>query len=156
MRSGKGNMKRIIRNNVFETNSSAQHTLCISSDGLEPSKLPVDKDGYIVIDFGYFPNYDEGIITFDQATKLSYIATECYYLNHWDTHIEDSYAWQNICKAICKYTGAPGVCLLHKTEPELNHQAMPEYELKFCDYWNEDSIINFVFNKFVGINMSHD
>ena len=156
MRSGKKKMKRTIRNNVFETNSSAQHTLCISSDGLEPSKLPVDKDGYIVIDFGYFPEYDEGITTFDQATKLSYIATECYYLNNWDTHIEDSYAWQNICKAICKYTGAPRVCLLHKTEPELNHQAMPEYELKFCDYWDEDSIINFVFNKFVGINMSHD
>ena len=149
-------MKRVIRKGTWESNSSAVHTLAISFDGLEPSKLPVDINGNILIDFGSFPEYDEGITTFDQATKLSYIATECYYLNHWDTDIEDFYVWQNICEAICKYTGAPGVCLLHKTKPELNHQAVPEYELKFCDYWNEDSIISFVFNKSVGIKMSHD
>ena len=156
MRSGKKKMKITIRNNVFETNSSAQHTLCISADGLEPSKLPVDEDGYIVIDFGYFPNYDEELTTFDQETKLSYIATECYYLNHWNENIEEHYIWNNVCDAVCSYSGAKGIRIRHQVDPELNHQEIPEYELKFCDAWRENSVNNFIFNKYVGIEMSHD
>ena len=147
---------RVIRKGVFETNSSAVHSLCIDKSGLEPSKLPVDEDGYIITDFGDFGKYDMGITTFDQATKLSYLATECFYTNHYNENIEESYQWNSICEAICEYTGAPGVKLLHQTEPELNHQVMPEYEPKFCDYWQEDSVINFIFNKNVGIKMSHD
>ena len=149
-------MKRVIRNNVFETNSSAVHSLCISKDGLEPSNLPVDEDGYILIDFGSFGEYDMGITTYDQAMKLSYLATECYYLNHWGIDIEESYCWKYICEAVCKYTGAKGIKVLGKVEPEINHQAQPEYDLKFCNEYDEDSVINFVFNKYIGIKMSHD
>lgn len=149
-------MKRVIRYGVFESNSSAVHSLTISKDGLEISKLIMDKDGYILTDFGDFGDYDMGITSFDQAMKLSYIATECYYLNHWDDDIEDSYVWRNICDAICKYTGARGVRVLHKTEPSMNHQAVPEYDPKFCDPWDSESVINFIFNKYVGIKMSHD
>lgn len=149
-------MKETMRKNVWETNSSAVHTLVICEDGLEPSNLPVDADGYIVTDFGDFGDYDEGITTFDQATKLSYLATECYYLNHYDIHIEDSYVWGDIVDAVCKYTGAKGIKLLHQTEPSLNHQVIPEYDLKFCNCWVESSVINFVFNKWIGIEMSHD
>ena len=149
-------MKKTIRNSVFETNSSAVHSLVYAKDGLEPSSLTVDKDGYIVTDFGDFGDYNMGITTFDQATKLSYLATECYYTNHYDEDIEDSHQWRDICDAICEYTGAKGIKLLHKTEPSLNHQVVPGYEPKFCDYWAEDSVLNFVFNKYVGIEMSHD
>lgn len=145
-----------IRNDVHETNSSAVHSLVYAPTGLEPSHLPVDEEGYIIADFGDFGKYDMGITAFDQETKLSYLATECYYLNHYDTNIEESYVWEHICEAICNYTGAPGVKVLHKTEPEINHQAVPEYNLKFCDYWSEDSVVNFLFNKYVGIEMSHD
>lgn len=147
-------MKKL-RKQVFETPSSAVHSLAISREGLEPCKLPMDGT-YIVTDFGDFGAYDVGITAFDQATKLSYLATECYYLNHWDKNIEESYIWKNICDAICEYSGASGVELLHKTEPEINHQAIPEYDLKFCNAYDEDSIINFIFNRFVGIEMSHD
>ena len=149
-------MKDSVRKNVWETNSSAVHTLVVAKDGLEPSKLPVDEDGYILTDFGDFGDYDMGLTTFDQSTKLSYLATECYYLNHYDTHIEDSYVWGDIVDAVCEYTGTKGIKLLHQTEPSLNHQVLPEYELKFCDYWVEESVINFVFNKWIGIEMSHD
>lgn len=149
-------MRKIIRANVFETNSSAVHSLVIAKEGLEPSKLPVDEDGYIITDFGDFGDYDVGITTFDQAVKLSYLATECYYLNHYGTHIEDNYNWNNICDAICEYTGAKGVKLLHKTEPSLNHQEVPEYDFHFCNPWVPESVNNFIFNKYVGIEMSHD
>ena len=149
-------MNRVLRRQVFETNSSAVHTLAIARDGLEQSNLSVDKDGYIVICFGSFPEWDMGITTFDQATKLSYIATECYYLNGGDKNIEEYYEWQCVCEAICKYTGAKGVRLLREIEPELNHQEQPYYNLHFCNAYDEDSVINFIFNKYVGIKMSHD
>ena len=150
-------MKKTIRYKCFESNSSSVHSLVVSDIGLKPSNLPVDSDGYIITDFGDFGDYDMGITAFDQATKLSYLATECYYINHWNENIEDSYAWKNICEAICDYTGANGVKLLHKTEPAINHQAIPEYgDLKFCSYWDEDSVNNFIFNELIGIKMSHD
>ena len=149
-------MKTTIRINVFETNSSAVHSLSISHNGLEPSNLPVDKDGYIVTDFGDFGDYDKGITAYDQVTKLSYLATECFYLNHWDKDLDDNWQWQHIHDAIQEYTGTKGVKILGKVEPSLNHQVQPEYEPKFCDPWDYDSVINFVFNKYVGIKMSHD
>lgn len=148
-------MKRLQRTNVWETNSSAVHALAIDKSGLEPCKLPM-KDGYIITDFGDFGAYSLNKICFDQETKLSYLATECYYLNKWDDTVEDSYIWENIEDAICKYTGAKGIHILHKVEPEINHQEVPEYELHFCSQYDEDSIINFVFNKYVGINFTHD
>ena len=150
-------MKRVIRKGTWESASSSVHTLVISEEGLEPSKLPVDKDGYIITDFGSFGEWDEGITTFDQDVKLSYIATECYYINHWETNIEDCWVWKSVCEAVCEYTGAPGVKLLNEREPELNHQVQPEYgELKFCDSWDTESIKGFIFNRFAGIKMSHD
>ncbi len=146
----------VMRKGVWETNSSAVHTLCYSNDGLEPSHLPTDKDGYIVIDFAAFPEHSENLTTFDQNTKLSYLATECYYLNHWDEHIDNFYIWEHVRKAVCEYTGARGIRIEGCITPELNHQVIPEYELKFCDAYDEDSIINFIFNKNVGIKMYHD
>lgn len=147
---------KVMRDKVFETNSSAVHSLAIAKEGLEPSYLNVDKDGYIVTDFGDFGDYDMGITTFDQNVKLSYLATECYYLNHYNENIEESYTWNDICDAICEYTGAPGVRVLHNTEPSINHQAIPEYETKFCNPWDCESVNNFIFNGFVGIDMTHD
>lgn len=149
-------MKETMRKNVWETNSSAVHSLVVCKDGLEPSHLPVDANGYILTDFGSFGEYNMGLTTYDQATKLSYLATECYYLNHWDKELDEYYGWRDICDAICEYSGAKGVKVLNKVEPELNHQAQPEYDCKFCNPWNEDSVINFIFNKYVGIEMSHD
>ena len=149
-------MKKRIRKSVFETASSAVHSLVINIGGLCKSELPTDKDGYIITDFGEFGDYDMGETIWSQKDKLSYLATECYYLNRWDTEIENSYPWECICDAICEYTGAKGIKLLHKNEPSLNHQVQPEYSPKFCDYYNETSVINFIFNKYVGVEMSHD
>lgn len=149
-------MKKVIRKSVFETNSSAVHSLVICRDGLEQSNLPVDEKGYILTDFGNFGDYDMHMVTFDQAAKLSYLATECYYINSWDKNIEDSDVWENICEAICDYTGASGIKIIGNVEPSLNHQVQPEYDLKFCNAYDDASIVNFVFNKYVGIKMTHD
>ena len=147
---------RVQRNNIWETNSSAVHALAIDKSGLEPSKLPIDKDGYIITDFGNFGAYSLDKVCFDQETKLSYLATECYYLGRWDDQIEDNYTWKYIVEAICDYTGARGIRVLKNVQPEINHQEIPEYNLHFCNAYDEDSIVNFVFNKYVGINFTHD
>lgn len=147
-------MKETIRLFVFETNSSAVHSIAVAGE-LEPNKMPM-KNGYIMINFGNYGDYDEGRTIFSQSEKLSYLATECYYLNHWDEDLSDFYTWRNISDAVCKYTGAKGICIVGDTEPELNYQAIPEYDLKFCNDWDEDSVINFIFNPNVGIKMSHD
>lgn len=149
-------MKKVKRSGVFETNSSAVHSLTVTSDGLEPSKLPMDEDGYIIAKFGNFGEYDEGITTYDQEVKLSYVLTELYYLNNWDRNLEDNYQYQCFRDAICKYSGAKGIRIREFPDPELNHQVIPEYEPKFCDCYYEESVINFIFNKYVGIKMSHD
>ncbi len=149
-------MKRVIRSNIWETNSSAVHSLVIAKEGLEKSYLPIDKDGYIVTDFGDFGDYNVGIETFDQRVKLSYLLTELYYLNHWDVDLSDFYQYQCLEECLCAYTGAKGIRIMKKVEPSLNHQVIPEYEPKFCSCYDDDSIINFIFNKYAGINMSHD
>ena len=149
-------MKKVIRKNIWETNSSAVHSLTFAKDGLEKSTLPMDRNGYILADFGDFGDYDVGITTFDQATKLSYVLTELYYLNKWDERLEDSYQYKDLCENICEYTGAKGIKILNKVQPSLNHQVIPEYEPKFCSCYDYDSVINFIFNKYVGVDMSHD
>lgn len=149
-------MKKAIRNNVFETNSSAVHSLAVHSEGLTGSNLPVDSDGYIIADFGNYGDYNMGITIYGQAEKLAYLATESYYLYGWDTDIEEYNNWNMICKAICKHAHAAGIRLQHKVEPELNHQEVPNYTYHFIDPWDECSIIDFVFNKYIGVRMSHD
>lgn len=149
-------MKKVKRNYVWETASSAVHSLVIAKEGLEKSYLPIDEDGYIVTDFGDFGDYDVGIETFDQRVKLSYLLTELYYLNHWDEDLSDFYQYQCLEECLCEYTGAKGIRIMKKVEPSFNHQVIPEYETKFCSCYDDESIINFIFNKYAGINMSHD
>jgi len=142
-----------IRRNVFETNSSAVHSLVISDEGMEPSNLPMDDDGYILVKFGSFGK-DRRIFT-SQEDKLSYLITQCYYLNHWDEDIYDNYHFRNVEDAICEYTGAKGIKIIGG-EPEIDHQELPEYELKFVDEYNPSSIQSFVFNKYVALETRCD
>ncbi len=146
-------MKIVNRENVFETNSSAVHTLAVSNDGLEHSNLPVDKDGYISVEFGEFGK--SGFFD-SQIDKLSYLITQCYYLNGWDLNIDrDNYHFRNIEEAICEYTGAKGIKIVGG-EPSIDHQAMPEYELNLVDEWVPKSIQSFVFNKYIALSCGCD
>ncbi len=148
-------MKSTIRNEVFETASSAVHSLSISHTGIESSKLPINKDGYILADFGQFGK--ERRYYSSQSEKLSYLLTECYYLNHYDVNIEESYLFKEIEEAICEYTGAKGIFVRKQIEPEIDHQEIPAYnDLHFCNAYDHDDVINFVFNKYVSIKTDCD
>ena len=148
-------MKINVRNKTFETNSSSVHTLVISAEGLEPSNLPINKEGYIEATYGKFGK--DGEIYDGQANKLSYLLTQCYYLGGWEYQLdrESNYHFRYVEEAICDYTGAKGI-LIVGGEPEIDHQSHPEYELRFVNEWYKKSIQNFVFNKYIALSCDCD
>lgn len=150
-------MTKIIRKRIWETNSSATHALIYDSSGMESNKLPMDKDGYILTDFGDF-GYGAGEF-WTQEEKLSYLVTNCYYLGGWDEDItaEDNYHFRHIEEAVCDYTGATGIRITRKNKDwGIDHQIQPEYELPLVEEWDMSSIQSFIFNKYVGIQIGND
>lgn len=148
-------MKRKIRKGVFETNSSSVHSLVISNEGREPSEFKFNNDGEIEIDFGQFGK-DERVYT-SQYDKLSYLITCLYYLSGWEINdIYDRWEFREIKDAICKYTGATGIKILGKQEPEIDHQSQPYSRIEIIDIYDEDAVINFVFNKYVSLKTDCD
>lgn len=143
-------MNRKIRKGVFETNSSSVHSLVISNEGREQSEFKLNKDGEIEIDFGQFGK-DERIYS-SQYDKLSYLITCLYYLSGYDiSDIYDKWEFEQIQDAVCKYTGATGIKILGKQEPEIDHQSQPYGDIKIINVYDEDAVINFVFNKYVSL-----
>lgn len=148
-------MKRKIRKGVFETNSSSVHSLVISNEGREPSEFKLNKDGEIEIDFGQFGK-DKRIYT-SQYDKLSYLITCLYYLSGYDiSDIYDKWEFREIQDAICKYTGATGIKILGEQEPEIDHQSQPCGNIEIVNVYDEDAVINFVFNKYVSLKTDCD
>ena len=146
-------MKRIIRNHIWESNSSAVHSISISEDGMEPSKLPIDDDGYILVRYGSFDS-DEKLYN-SQDDKLSYLITQCYYLGGYNLDREDNYHFRYVEEAICSYTGANGIKIVGG-DPYINHQELPYGELNLVNECSEKSIQNFVFNKYISLETGCD
>lgn len=160
-------MKRKIRTNVFESASSSVHTLSISSDGREESRLPVDEDGYIVCELKYYFGKNYKVYS-EQIEKLAYLVTCCYYLNHCSLDdIHSNYEFQLIEEAVCEYAGAKGI---KETVPKdydeedvdhwwdfgMDHQSQPYDGIEIINIYDENSIIDFVFNKYVTLTTSCD
>ena len=145
-------MKKALRKIVFETNSSSVHSIVISKDGLEPDHLPKDDDGYILAKFGQYNC--SGVYT-SQSDKLNYLITQCFYLNRWNKNLEDDYHFKYIEKAVCDYSNAKGIKIIGG-EPEIDHQSLPEYELNFVNEYDEDSVQNFIFNKYITLECNWD
>ena len=147
-------MKRTIRMNVFETNSSSVHSISVCPDGMEESKLPTDRDGYVLVRYGQFGRNSELYCT--QEEKLSYLVTQCYYLGGWEYKMnEDNYHFRNVVEAIRDYTGCEGIRIVGG-EPEIDHQMMPEYEIRFVNEYDPKSIQEFVFNKYIRLKTDCD
>lgn len=148
-------MKKQIRNNVFETNSSSVHTLVICNDGREPSEFKLNKNGEIEVDFGQFGK-DKRIYT-SQYDKLSYLITCLYYLSGYDiSDIYDKWEFRKIQDVVCKYAGATGIKILCNLEPEIDHQSQPYSEIEIINVYDKEAIIDFVFNKYVSLKTDCD
>ena len=148
-------MKRNIRYKVWETNSSSVHALYVDHKGLQKNHLK-RKDGYVIADFGQFGK--EYNLYMDQDTKLSYLLTEICYIKHYSEDIEDTYEFERLEDAIKDYdSNIKGIKVLKKVTPEIDHQSIPEYgESRFVNYWDKNSIQNFLFNKYIGFTTGCD
>lgn len=144
------------RDNVFETNSSSVHAISISKDGLEPSRLKKNKNNEIVVELGTFECCGE-LTT--QNEKLSYLMTCMYYIYPDDIPDKNSrvYPCENIKDVICKYTNADGIVLTNIDGAYIDHQSAP-YDTSdlIINIYDEDSIINFIFNKYITVKMYKD
>lgn len=169
---------KIVRPNVFETNSSSSHSLSIRKGKLEKSNLRVSSvDNKVHVEFGEFGWEVE---TYDsQEDKLSYlctmlIETEGRKLNK----VEDFYETKGylaINEAISSYCNCKGICIDSNIElmsyPRsdgstyfylshdgyIDHQSHEDYSSvqEFLDDYSTD-IINFVFNDGVSVRTDND
>jgi hypothetical protein len=148
-------MKRQIRKYIFESNSSSVHTLVYSNDGRESSNFKLNKDGKIEVDFGEFGR--DYCIYDSQYDKLSYLITCLYYLSGYEIDsIYDKWEFEKIEEAICSYTGATGIKILGQVEPYIDHQSVPDYDIEIINVFDEDAVINFVFNKNIALRTDSD
>ena len=146
-------MKRNIRNEVYETNSSSVHSIVVMDSGLESSKFELDDEGYIVVPFGKFGK-DVEYFT-EQEDKLSYLITKLYYETGWDIEdIVNSYEFHYLEEAIMSYVdGCLGIKIDTSIEPEIDHQS--NYK-DFIDWYDADAVIGFVFGKYIALKTSCD
>lgn len=148
-------MKRQIRRGVFETNSSSIHSLVISKEGRMKSRLKLNEEGKIVVNFGHFGK-DYNIYK-NQKDKLSYLITCLYYLCGYDVEsIYDSFEFECIQRAVCKYTGATGIIIGTKIKPDIDHESIPYTNIEIINAYDEDEVIDFVFNKYVALKTDCD
>ena len=96
-------MKKQIRFNTFETNSSSMHTLQISKDLMDENELIIKKDGYVHIDLDQYYGRDlEEYKT--QEEKLKYICTWMYIYYGMDIEqMHDGYEWKEFETEFCDY-----------------------------------------------------
>ena len=158
-----------IRNHVFETNSSSVHTISISNEGLEPSKLRMNKDGKVVVPFGSFDS-DYRIYN-SQEEKLSYLLTQCAYLyclwsDKWIDEFNnkdikmfyENHKFKCIEHAIVDYVpNCTGIVIEEPYSAYIDHQSVPEDEDDLmCCIWDKQSVQGFVFNKYVSLKTDCD
>lgn len=141
------------RDNVFETNSSSTHTLTFKSRVLQPSTLPIDKHGRIIITL---QDFDCSGTVKTQSEKLAWCILQAQgdagtWLQSWEDDYFDeddlvdedddvvpyeetdigqrheefmySQVFDWMEKQICAYTGAKGMRFKLGTSGSINHQS---------------------------------
>lgn len=83
-------MKRIVRLNTFETNSSSTHSLTIVNKKFESGELPRNSSYTCMLEGFRFPS---GEYSYQYTTELG---KAHFMLNIIATHIEDKYMWENV------------------------------------------------------------
>ena len=146
-----------IRNNVFETNSSSVHSISIDTSGLEPSYLSKNKDNKIVVKLGTFDKDDRLYTTQDE--KLSYLITCLYYIlgqpytvAEFEEDLYADYRFKYIEEAVCKYANADGIIVTDIKDAYIDHQSVPYNDIEIISAYNDESIIEFIFNKYIKLH----
>lgn len=149
-------MKKQIRNNVFETNSSSVHSISISGKGLRKNKMKIYPDGKIHVELNEFGKDLNFYST--QKMKLSYLCTLCWYENGMTVDdIEDCYHFQCLEEMIREYTGADGILITSEKKAGIDHQSVPEWGGNDVVNLNDkDDMKQFVFNSYISLKTDCD
>lgn len=155
-------MKKTIRKNVFETNSSSIHSLVISVDGLEPSTLKINSEiNRINVTTQYFGK--EYTLYNKQEDKLSYIVTYIVaeLQNRYDDweildRLKDSYYFNTLEEIIKDYCNCDGIHVIMGEESGFDHQTDPSNAPCVVDLYDYDQIKNFIFNKYITLKTCWD
>ena len=148
-------MKRQIRRNVFETNSSSVHSLTLRKYGkYDENKLTITDDNYIEVKLGTFGKDKNEHIYKGQNQKLSYLVTFLYYTCECKDddirNIYEDYDFEKIESTICKYTKTKGIRILYKKPFMASHPESYD-SIELVDIHDSNDLMNFIFNSCVSL-----
>ena len=172
-------MKKQIRFNTFETNSSSIHTLQVSKELMENCELTIKDDGYIHIDLDQY--YGKDLKKYKtQEEKLKYICTWMYiYYGNDIERMCAGYEWIEFEASFCYYVNnhlnanqcnryCNGI-RIDKIKSQydygsagdfLDHQSCPygKYNTEgfILDFYDTDILINFIFNPYLWLQTDCD
>ena len=162
-------MKKQIRLETFETNSSSMHTLQISQKHMHKSKLKIADDGYVHVNLTEYYGKDAKDYK-GQREKLTYIITWMYI--YYGCNLEDLFKgalWEEFNTSFADYigNGCKGIWI-DKTMfnggemagDYLDHQSIPYgiYDSENCivDLYDTEQLINFIFNPYLWLHTDCD
>lgn len=162
-------MKKQIRLETFETNSSSIHTLQISQKHMHKSKLKIADDGYVHVNLTEYYGKDAKDYK-GQREKLTYIITwmYIYYGCNFEELCKGS-LWKEFNTSFVDYVGngCKGIWI-DKTMLDggemagdyLDHQSIPYgiYDSENCivNLYDTEQLINFIFNPYLWLHTDCD
>lgn len=170
-------MKRQVRRNVFETNSSSTHSISICNGSLDDNYMYVNEnDNKIHIEFGEF-GWEIDSYT-EQNNKLSYLVTMLVETEgrglSTPEELFETEGYKTINEEISNYCKCDGIHIDSKLESRsyrykdnaeyyldhdgyIDHQSTEDYEsVKDFLEQNNTNVIDFVFNTSVVVNTDND
>ena len=139
--------KKLIRNGVFETNSSSCHSISIdiNNKNFTASSLYVDEDGYVTLTGGEFGWEQEEY--FDALTKANYCAQDIYRYD-WrsDSYSLDEYKKNMLIDVIKEQTGCTDVLfdIQSLKDGYIDHES---HGTSYEAFQNKEILRNFIFNR---------
>lgn len=139
--------KKLIRNGVFETNSSSCHSISIDKNNknFTASSLYVDEDGCVTLTGGEFGWEQEEY--FDALTKANYCAQDIYRYD-WssDSYSLDEYKKNMLIDVIKEQTGCTDVLfdIQSLKDGYIDHES---HGTSYEAFQNKEILRNFIFNR---------
>lgn len=161
-------MKRQIRRNVFETNSSSMHSLTVTPNGNMDNLIVDEYENKVITEFGEFGwGYDSYC---DAATKLSYLMTMIIELNRDCSSLEDFYEladFKRVSKVVSSHCHCDGIKVVSNIgkcswndnyndhDGYVDHQSVCSIDSLLSDY-GECTIEEFIFDTGVVLTIDND
>ncbi len=138
-------MKKLIRNSVFETNSSSCHSISIGESDVYDSVIP-DENGDIILEPMEFGWEQERYN--DPYTKMVYM---WIYINDWSGWNEDEFM-ETFQRVVCGHTGASSVIMVaDENAPEwrrsgyIDHQSVESNDYHHL-FYDDNLLKQFLFD----------